>query len=116
MDVKKQNLHHGGSGGAPLQVRVVGRVPIDWEGPGQNSPWGDTEAEGADETFERIWDMYITSPGDVNGGSKPAEARKLCHPFPKQCRIKYCDKANYGPMSGGVSASGRQVSKRYREK
>ena len=28
-------LHHGGSDGAPLRVKVVGYVPADWEGDGR---------------------------------------------------------------------------------
>ena len=109
-------LHRGGSGGAPLRVGVVGHVPADWEGAGQHSPSGDTEVDGADTTYERIWDVDIPSPGAGNGGGKPAEDRKLCHPSPKNSRVKYCDKANYGPMSVSVLASRKQVSKRYREK
>ena len=47
-------LHHGGSGGAPLQVGVVGHVPADWEGAGQHSPSGDTAADREDTKYERI--------------------------------------------------------------
>ena len=109
-------LHRGGSGGAPLRVGVVGHVPANWEGDGQNSPSEDTSADGADTTSERIWDVDIPSPGTVNGGCRPLEDRKLCHPYPKNCRVKYCDKANYGPISGGVLASRKQVLKRYWDK
>ena len=109
-------LHHCVSSGSPLWVGVVGNVPADWEGDGQNSPSEDTSADGADTTSERIWDVDIPSPGTVNGGCRPLEDRKLCHPYPKSCRVKYCDKANYGPISGGVLASRKQVLKRYWDK
>ena len=62
MDVRNY-LHRGGSDGAPLWVGVVGHVPADWEGDGNNSPSGDTAADGADATSEQIWDMDIPSPG-----------------------------------------------------
>ena len=115
MDVRNY-LHRGGSDGAPLWVGVVGHVPADWEGAGHYSPSGYTVADGVDSISERIWDVDIPSPGDINGGGKPAEDRKLCHLSPKNSRVKYCDKANYGPMSVSVSASRKQVSKRYWEK
>ena len=106
-------LHFGGSGGAPLQVGVVGRIPADWEGAGQNSPPGDAAYYRVDATSERISYVDIPSLGASNGGGKPAKYRKLFHPSPKICRVKYCDKANYGPMSDGVSESRNQISKRY---
>ena len=115
MDVENF-LHHGVSGGAPLRVGVVGHVPADQEGAGQHSPLGHMAAYRVDTTSERIWDVEIPSPGDRNGGGKPAEDRKLCHPSPKNFRVKYCGKENHGPMSGCVSASRNQFLKRYWEK
>ena len=82
-------LHHGGSGGAPLRVGVVGHVPADWEGARKHSESGDTVADRADTTSERIRDVDIPSPGAGNDGGKPAEDRKILHPSTKNCRIKY---------------------------
>ena len=112
MDVENF-LHHGVSGGAPLQVGVVGRIPADWGGAGQNSPLGDTADYRLYATSERISYVDIPSLGASKDRGKPAKDRKLFHPSPKICRVKYCDKENYGPMSDGVSESGKQISKRY---
>ena len=56
-------LHRGGSGGAPLRVRVVVHIPTDWEGSGRLSPSGDTATEKEDATEERGRDLDIPSPG-----------------------------------------------------
>ena len=106
-------LHFGGSGVAPLQVGVVGRIPADWEGARQNSPLGDAAYYRLDATSEQISYVDIPSLGAINGGGRPAKDRKLFHPSPKICRIKYRHKANYGPMSDGVSDSRNHISKRH---
>ena len=102
MRVCREFLHRVGSGGTPLQFIVVGFVPSDWEGDGHHSPLGDTAVDVVDNTSEQISDVEIPSPGAVNGGGKPTEDRKLCHPSQNKCPVTYCNKANYGPMSSGV--------------
>ena len=76
-------LHHGCSGGSPLQFGFVVHVLANWEGAGNISPSGDTEADGADDRVERGRHLNITFPGGGNGGEKNAKDRILHHPSPK---------------------------------
>ena len=97
-------LHRGGLGGDILRVGVLGQVPEDWEGAGWLSPPGDTAADGADAMKERGRDLDIPSPGRGNGRGGTAIDRNLRRQSPDHyCKI-YCDKDNYGPMSGSGAA------------
>ena len=96
-------LHHCGSCGTTLQVRDVGHVPADWEDAGKFSPSGDTAADGADDTVEQEWDMGSPYPvgGNVRGGY--VGYGDLCFPPSENRRAIYHNKANNGPVSGGVA-------------
>ena len=65
-------LNHVGSGGSPLWVGVMGRVPADWEGSGRISPSGDTTTDGEDAISEWGRNLDISSPvgGDGGGGNE----------------------------------------------
>ena len=99
-------LHRSVSGSAPLLVRVMGHVPVDWEGTGWLSTLVDTAYDGADATAERGQDVDIPSPGGGDGGGRTAGDRNLLRPFPKHCCTIYFDKANYVPVSISGLASG----------
>ena len=98
-------LHRGGPGGAPLRVGFVCHVSADWEGAGRLSPSGDTSADRENATSEWGQDLGITSPVGGNGGGRNAGDRKLRRPPPEHfCEI-YCNRTNYGPVSGIGAAS-----------
>ena len=50
--------------------------------------------------------MDIPSPGGGNAGGMTSGYINLRHLSPKHCQELYCDKSNYGPVSGGREASG----------
>ena len=94
-------LHRSGSGGATLQVGVVGHVPADWEGAGRISTLGNTAADGEDATEEWVWYLDTPSPGGGDGGGYNVVYRNLSQLYPEHCCKIYWDKANDGPVSGG---------------
>ena len=98
-------LHRGGSGGAHLWVRVVVHVPKYWEGAERISPSSDATHDGAGATAE--WGRYldIPSPGGVDGGGVNSGVGDLHLPPPEHCRSIYCDKADYGHVTGGGEVS-----------
>ena len=49
--------------------------------------------------------MDLPSPGGGDGGGRTAVYLRLHCMSPKNCRAIYCDKANYGPVSGGGETS-----------
>ena len=76
-------------------------VSKDWEDNGRLSTSGDTEADGEDSIAERRRDVDVPSPGGGNGGYRNVGGGDLCI-SPSEHRHKiYCDKAHYGPVSGG---------------
>ena len=94
-------LHHNGSGGAPLWVRVVGHIPEDWEDSGMISPSRDTVDDGVDATEEWGRDMEIPSPGGGYGGGRNVVGGYLRCPPSEHHHIIYRDKAHYRSVSGG---------------
>ena len=99
-------LHQGGSGGAPLRVGVVGHVPVDWEGAGWILPLGDTAADGEYVTSKQGKEVDTPSPGRGDGGGGNAGDRSIHPLLSKQCCAIYCNKTNFGHVSGGRAASG----------
>ena len=97
-------LYHVSSGGTPIRVKDVGRVPVDWEDSGKISPSGGMETDGVDVTSELGQEMDAPSPGEGDGGGGCALVGDLRCPPPEHLRIIYRDKAHYGPVSGGGAA------------
>ena len=97
-------IHCGGSGITHLRVGDVGHVPVDWEDAGSFSPSGDMAADRSDETPEWGQDKDVPYPGGGNGGGIHAGGGYIRHPLTECCHTNYCDKAHYGPVSGGGAA------------
>ena len=99
-------LFSGGAGGASIRAGYVSHGPTHREDAGGGPPSGGTETGGVDAASEPGRDVDIPFPGggDVRGGR--AGCGDLCRPPSEyRCAI-YCDKAHYGPVSGGGAAPG----------
>ena len=84
----------------------MGRVPTDCNGAVRLSPLGDTALGRTDATSEPGRNLKLTSPWGGDGGGGDAGNQNLCHPSPEHCHTIYCNKANYGPVSGDREAYG----------
>ena len=94
-------LCRGGSGGTYLRVVDVGYNPSHWEEAGRLPPLGVLQTDGteAKEEAGRAMGIPPNGGGDARGGN--TGGGYIFRLLPEQSNKIYCDKAYYGPVSGG---------------
>ena len=96
-------LHCSSAGSHVIWVGDMGYVPAHWQYLGCIPPHGGLQTDGEATTEKTGWDVCVTPDGGYDCGGGHAEGGDLCHPPPEHSRTVHCDRAHFGPVSGGVS-------------
>ena len=93
-------------GGSEVLVRDVGNDTAHWEGVGRIPPQGGPQTDGTEISEVEGWEVGVPPSGGSDGGIGVTGGGDLHLPPPEHSFAVHCNRAHYGPVSGGGEASG----------